>query len=107
MGADPLHFGVLALLQLDTVDSAARYQGAGVPKGVIMLVVLALLYGLPTMLAWKRRCRRRWTIAAINLLLGWTVIGWIVAVVMTYAYEPPPEGSEPDREHIPGTPRGE
>ncbi len=69
-----------------------------------MLVVVGLLYVLPTMLAWVRKSRRRWKITAINLLLGWTVIGWIAAMVMTYVYEPPPE-SEPDTEHIPGTPR--
>ena len=32
----------------------------------------------------------------------WTVIGWIAALLMTYAYEPPPPGSEPDRPHVPG-----
>jgi len=98
---------MILALQLDPADSVARYQGGGVPKGAVMLVVLALMYALPTMLAWKRHCGRRWKITAINLLLGWTVIGWIVAMVMTYAYEPPPAGSEPDRAHIPGTSRSE
>ncbi len=93
--------------QLDPVDSIARYQGGGVPKGAVMLVVVGLLYVLPTLLAWKRQSGRRWRITAINLLFGWTVIGWIVAMVLTYAYEPPPAGSEPDRAHIPGTPRSE
>ena len=73
----------------------------------MMLVVAALLYILPAMLAWKRQSSRRWKVLAINLLLGWTVIGWIVAMVLTYVYEPPPTGSEPDRAHIPGTPRTE
>jgi hypothetical protein len=100
---DSLHFGMIALLQLDPADSIARYQGGGAPKGAVMLVVLALLYALPTMLAWKRGSRRRWKITAINLLLGWTVIGWIVAMVMTFAYEPPADGEEPDREHVPGS----
>ena len=92
---------------LDPADSVALYKGGGPPKELIMLVVGGFLYVLPTMLAWKRQRHRRWTITAINLLLGWTIIGWIVAMVMTYAYEPPPDGSEPDRPHIPGTPRGD
>jgi hypothetical protein len=29
------------------------------------------------------------------------VIGWIVSMVLTYAYEPPPAG-EVDEEHVPG-----
>ena len=95
---------MLSVFQLEPPDSLARYQGGGIPKGVVMLVVVGLLYVLPTMLAWVRKSRRRWKITAVNLLLGWTVIGWIAAMVMTYVYEPPPE-SEPDTEHIPGTPR--
>ena len=96
---------MIALLQVDPGASIARYQGGGEAKGAVMLIVLALLYVLPSMLAWKRGSRRRWKITAINLLLGWTVIGWIVAMVMTLRYEPPGDGDEEDREHIPGTPR--
>ena len=87
-------------LQLDPADSIARYQGGGMPKGMVMIIVLVMLYLLPTMLAWKRRSRRRWRITAINVLLGWTVIGWIVSMVLTFAYEPPADG-ETDREHVP------
>ena len=98
---------MIAVLQIDPPDSIARYTGGGAPKGAVMLVVLVLLYFLPTMLAWKRGSRRRWKITLINVLLGWTVIGWIVAIVLTYAYEPPTDAEGPDREHIPGTPRGD
>jgi len=90
----------MTVLQLDPADSIARYQGGGMPKGMVMIVVLVMLYLLPTMLAWKRQSRRRWRVTAINVLLGWTVIGWIVSMVLTYAYEPPADG-ETDREHVP------
>jgi hypothetical protein len=93
------------LQQLDPPDSISRYTGSGPAKQGIMFVVGGAMYVLPTLLAWKRESSRRWKITAINLLLGWTIIGWIVALVLTYAYEPPPPGSEPDREHVPGTPR--
>lgn len=97
---------VLALIQqLAVSDSIGQYTGSGPAKALIMWVVLAAMYVLPTLLAWKRSSRRRLTITAVNLLLGWTLIGWVVAMVMTFAYEPPPEGSEPDRERVPGTPR--
>lgn len=91
---------------LDVPDSVSRYTGSGPAKLLIMVVVLGLAYCLPTMLAWKRQSRRRWKITAINLLLGWTVIGWFVAMIMTFAYEPPGAGEEPDREYIPGSRRG-
>ena len=89
------------------VDTLTRLPGNGLPKGWLMVLVGGLVYLLPTMLAWKRQSSRRWRITAINLLLGWTVIGWIVAMVLTYAYEPPPAGAAPDRAHIPGSPRGQ
>jgi hypothetical protein len=93
------------LQQLDPADSVSRYTGSGPAKEIIMIVVGGLLYVLPAMLAFKRQSRRRWTVLAVNVLLGWTVIGWIAALAMTFAYEAPPDGSEPDREHIPGTSR--
>ena len=85
-------------------DFAGRFVGSGVPKGQVMIIALAGLYILPSMLAWKRGSSRKWKITAINLLLGWTVIGWIVSMVLAYAYEPPPEG-EVDEEHVPGSAR--
>lgn len=47
------------------------------------LIVLAaftlalLLYLLPTLIAAARNCRHADAIFALNLLLGWTVIGWL------------------------------
>ena len=69
--------------------------------GFISLVVLAvvvMLYALPAILAWKRESPRKGMITAINLLLGWTVIGWIVAMVMTLSDEPQSEGDESELE---------
>jgi hypothetical protein len=37
------------------------------------------MYFLPSMLAYRKRNVR--AIVALNFLLGWTVIGWIVAFV--------------------------
>lgn len=66
-----------------------RYSGGGVPKGAVIIVALALLYLLPTMLAFVGGKRRRWKILLINALLGWTIIGWVVAMLMVWAYEAP------------------
>lgn len=67
----------------------------------VMVIIGSAMYVLPTMLAWKRGSSRRWRITAINLLLGWTLIGWAVAMVLTFAYEPPPEGAPIDTPHLP------
>ena len=44
------------------------------------------LYLLPTFFACafdKRNKRNKWIIAILNLLLGWTVIGWVVLLVVS------------------------
>lgn len=91
---------MILLRQLE--EPADRYTGGGLPKGWIMIVIGTALYVLPSLLAWKNESPRRTTITLINLLLGWTVIGWVVALVMTFAYVPPPAGTV-DEPHQPGT----
>ena len=72
----------------------------GFSRVSVMVIITVAVYILPTLLAWKRQSSRRWRITLINLLLGWTLVGWIVAMVMTFAYEPPPEGAPPDEPHL-------
>ena len=63
----------------------------------IFLPVLALHF-LPTIIAGVRHARNFGWILVINLLLSWTVIGWIVALIWSIcdapryfvAYVPPP-----------------
>jgi hypothetical protein len=45
---------------------------------VVVLLLIALLYMLPTLIAFGREHPRRQDIAVINILLGWTLIVWIV-----------------------------
>ncbi len=91
----------LAAVQLPPdVDPTIRYTGGGLPKGWIMIVISIALYVLPTLLAWKRGSRRFRIIAMVNIALGWTLIGWIAALVMTFSWEPPPIG-ETDVPHVP------
>ena len=47
----------------------------------ILFVVLVLSYVVPSVIAYFRRHRRRRTILALNLLTGWTAIGWVVCAV--------------------------
>ncbi len=72
----------------------------GPSRITVMVIIAVAIYILPTMLAFKRESSRRWRIAAINLLLGWTLVGWAVAMVMTFSYEPPPDGAPPDVPHL-------
>ena len=49
---------------------------------VIGVVPWVALYLLPTILAVRRRVPGVLWIALINVLLGWLVVGWVVALVL-------------------------
>jgi hypothetical protein len=44
-----------------------------------MLLAIGLIYMLPTLIAFGREHPRRQDVAVLNIVLGWTLIGWIVA----------------------------
>jgi hypothetical protein len=45
---------------------------------VIMLMLVLIIYMLPTLIAFGREHPRRGEIAVINIVIGWTLIGWII-----------------------------
>jgi len=53
--------------------------------GFVNVTGLIVLYFLPTIIAGLRRSTMTVWVALIDLLLGWTVVGWIVALVMAIA----------------------
>jgi ABC-type transport system involved in cytochrome c biogenesis permease component len=48
---------------------------------LVFLVVLLGIYLLPTWIAFGQKHHNRGAILALNLLLGWTLLGWIGALV--------------------------
>jgi hypothetical protein len=46
-----------------------------------LLGMATLLYLLPSIIAYKRRHRQFIAILALNVLLGWTLLGWVGAFV--------------------------
>ncbi|HYS28943.1 MAG TPA: superinfection immunity protein [Candidatus Limnocylindria bacterium] len=53
--------------------------------GFVNVTGLIVLYFLPTIIAGLRRSTMTVWVALIDLLAGWTVVGWIVALVMAIA----------------------
>lgn len=49
--------------------------------GIVVLVVTIAIFFLPTIIAIMRHHRNSLAIFLVNLLLGWTGIGWIVALI--------------------------
>jgi len=49
---------------------------------LVSLIVLGLLvYFIPAIVAWYRYHRNKGAIVALNVLLGWTILGWVAALV--------------------------
>ena len=48
---------------------------------VILVILIVAIYMLPTLIAYGRDHPRRSTIGLVNVLFGWTLLGWLVAFV--------------------------
>jgi len=49
--------------------------------GIVMLVAVPTIYFLPALVASKREHKQKTAITVLNLFLGWTVLGWVGALV--------------------------
>ncbi|GAA3186955.1 MULTISPECIES: superinfection immunity protein [Streptomyces] len=59
------------------------YLQALTPVVAIVLAVLALVvYLLPTYVAFHRKSENRWLVLAINVLLGGSLVGWVIALIL-------------------------
>lgn len=75
--------------------------------GGALLVILAVLYFLPCLLAGVRGRRNTIAIFALNLFLGWTLLGWVMALV--WALSAQDKGTVVTNHVVvgqPGTPKG-
>ena len=54
----------------------------------MLLLALIPVYFLPWLLAIARRHPKREAIAALNLFLGWTLLGWVGARIWVYLTPP-------------------
>ena len=59
--------------------------------GFLILAILLGLYFLPTIVALNRDVLNKWSVLVINLLLGWTLIGWAVALAMAVRTQREPQ----------------
>jgi hypothetical protein len=82
-GSDLPQFDVpVAIPTAAPVDATPPYWGAG--AALLALGVLLIIYLLPTIIASSRKHHNAGAIFALNLLLGWSFIGWIVALVWSF-----------------------
>jgi len=86
-----------------TTGMSVAATAAGGPSALMQIVFyvsLVALYLLPVYEASKRRHPRIVPISLIDILLGWTVVGWIVALVWAVR-RPEPEAVAEENENDP------
>jgi hypothetical protein len=50
-------------------------------SGIFLVIILALIYIAPIIVARVREHPQYGAIAALNILLGWTFVGWVASLV--------------------------
>jgi Superinfection immunity protein len=73
---------------------------------LVTLLIGAALYFLPALVARRRAHPKTTAIFALNLLLGWTFVGWVAALVWALTAPPvrgpaTPQARPPDRAPCP------
>ncbi|MCK4463198.1 MAG: superinfection immunity protein [Candidatus Omnitrophica bacterium] len=57
-------------------------------QGMLLVIFISLtvicFYFLPTLIAINRNNVNKLAIGVLNLLLGWTLIGWVIAIVWAF-----------------------
>lgn len=77
---------------------AAGGGGGGTVLGFVLIVVGIAVYWIPTVVAGTRHVPNLGSVVIINFFLGWTLIGWVVALAMacrSRAPSPQPAAPQP------------
>jgi hypothetical protein len=68
-----------------------REAGGG---AVILLILLVAAYLMPTIIASVRGVPNLGSVIVVNLFLGWTLVGWVVALAMAARSAPPTQSTQ-------------
>ena len=63
-----------------------------------------LFYFLPAMIGAKRDHKNMGSIFVLNLLLGWTFVGWVVAMVWAFSDQTPVQTQQEPKQNKPSIP---
>ena len=48
---------------------------------ILLVILVFIAYFLPSLIAFLRQHKNKLAIFLLNLILGWTVLGWVVSLV--------------------------
>ena len=60
---------------------------------IIMLIIGGIIYFIPTIVAYSREHHNFTAILLLNIFAGWTLLGWVGALIWAVAKPPKVEGS--------------
>ncbi|WP_256675200.1 superinfection immunity protein [Pseudomonas sp. DE0157] len=86
-----VRFVILAFFAAYSVSMGREpaLNSIGIAIAFSALFFVPALYLLPTFEAWIRKKSNLQSIAVLNLFLGWTIIGWVAALI--WAFKKPEE----------------
>lgn len=95
-GQIALFAAIAALQSIDMPAWATSANGTGmrVAQGLVFTVVIFVIYFIPAIVGWNKRNSS--SIAALDLFLGWTLIGWVVALCWALAVDDEIEAAAPE-----------
>lgn len=59
------------------------------PLGFILLGIALVIYFIPSIVAHNRQHKNKTAIIVLNFALGWTLIGWVAALVWAVTVSTP------------------
>lgn len=72
-------------------------MGDGGGAAAFLLVIVVGMYFIPLIVAAVRKVPNVGSVAVLNIFLGWTLVGWVVALAMAARSAPtPPAGFRGD-----------
>lgn len=81
-GYDPSFPEESELVQSPPDEAGGTIQQYGsIATSTISLAILGILYLIPTMFAVSRGHHQTMAIFMLNLTLGWTILGWLLALI--------------------------
>lgn len=82
-------FAGLFFIAIYLTDHGIKIESIGSNAfAIILLLLLPVVYFLPVLTAWRRKHRNAAGVFLVNLFFGWTLLGWVVAMIWAI-YRPP------------------
>ena len=95
--AAAIFFGVLSDYGVPYVENIGQFSGSIFMLLFLLIgfVIKLVIYLIPFLISMGRNGRSTTLIFVLNFFMGWTVIGWIIALIWAFLSQPNPVPAEP------------